>query len=75
MIAEALAAAGQEALAAAGQIAGAALGGPAPSSSATGGTSTIGPNNVSYNKGPSYQMLAGLAAVALVVWLWKRKRN
>lgn len=63
------------AIGAAVDLAGSALGGPPPSSSAMGGNTSLGPNNVSYNKGPSQQVLIALAGVALVVWLWKRKRK
>lgn len=57
-----------------GKIAGDALGGPLPSSTATGGNTTLGPNNVTYNKGPDWRMVgAGVLLVGLV-WLWKRKK-
>lgn len=56
-------------------VAGAALGGPPPSSTAIGGTTTLGANNVAYNKGPSSTMLIGIGALVLVVWLWKRQKK
>lgn len=59
------------AIGAAVDLAGAALGGPPPSSNAYGGNTTTGANNVTYNKGPNWYLVAG---VVLVVWLWKRKK-
>lgn len=63
-----------EALAMVGQVAGSALGGPPPSSTATGGVTSTGANNVNYNKGPDWRILAGGALLLGLVWLWKRKR-
>lgn len=62
------------AIGAAVDMAGAALGGPPPSSTATGGVTTLGPNNVNYNKGIDTRLLIGGALVVGLVWLWKRKR-
>mgnify|MGYP001247034173 CR=1 FL=1 len=56
-------------------VAGAALGGPPPSSTALGGNTSLGPNNVTYNKGPSNTMMIGIGAAVLVLWLWNRKRK
>lgn len=60
------------AIGAAVDMAGAALGGPPPSSTAYGGQTSLGANNVTYNKSPNWWLLAGGALVA--VWLWKRKK-
>lgn len=63
------------AIGAAVDLAGSALGGPPPSSTAMGGNTSLGPNNVSYNAAPSQQTLLILAAAVLGVWLWTRKRK
>lgn len=54
-------------------VAGAAMGGPPPAANAYGGNTSIGPNNVTYNKGPN-QLLIGAGVAVLLLWLWKRKR-
>lgn len=63
------------AIGAAVDLAGSALGGPPPSSTAMGGNTSLGPNNVSYNAAPSQQTLLILAAAVLGVWMWTRKRK
>jgi len=63
-----------ELLATAGQVAGQALGGPPPASTANGGVTSTGANNVTYNKGPDWRLIAGGALVLGLVWMWKRKK-
>lgn len=61
-----------ELVSAGSNLLGSALGGPPPSSTAYGGQTSVGQNNVTYNKAPNWWLLAGGALVAL--WLWKRKK-